>query len=763
MIRRYPSVGILTAVVLGITAADRLAVPSWVWFVLLLAGAGATVCWMLRQRLALVALSVGVAACALSAFHFSSRYVDSGTDDLGRTASLKEVFRVYGRVSDWPDLRSDRTEIKVAVDSVCGPDARRVRGVLLVKIAEATTALQRGDRVEFQARIYPLPATAGSDFDYGRYLNLRGVRGIVYLPTALSVRVDHCAGFGWFGLVDRLREAISETLQSTLSPQSAALAAGFLIGETRDIPPDVYAMFRDSGTLHLLAVSGSNVALVLVFFLILMRPLGLSYRSRSAVLLGVIVLFAGLCYGEPSVIRASVMAALVIFARLLGRVYDLNNVIGLAALLILVVDPAQLYDVGFQLSFVIAWGLIFIVPRLTPLFRGLHGRWWYRIGIFPLLVVLVAQVCSTPIIAFYFKRIPLISIPANLLVVPAVSAAVLGILVLLFATLVLPLLGAWIGSLVDLWLHLLVHALTLFGGPQMPVIVADPVWSGGTGAALVVMAYVLLALAVWSLSSRTARRLALVVLVLFVNAALSMGLLQTRQDATAELDVQRVPGGTACVIRQPSDQIADLVITGLQRVSYPIDERILEPMLRTGGVERLRRVFVLEADYAALDDVLRLVRRFAADSLFVAGGLRASIDDILREDSLLGADMPAIREFSGRPSSGVSDGYYVSAGLVRLSSHGQHVLFAWDPPDELPADWPLPSQTVLVVGGAWVGDRESGSRPGYATVVCSRIAQPDDKEYEDEELGAHLIPAPDVIDLSRVGRYHLVLRNSLSN
>ena len=126
-----------------------------------------------------------------------------------------------------------------------------------------------------------------------------------FLPTLLSVQVDKRPAVGLLAAVDEVRTWIRSAMEEHLSPTGSALARGFLIGETRDIPPDIYGMFRDSGTLHVLAVSGSNVALVLLFFIWVLRPFWLKPSTRAIILLVVIALFAGLSYGDPSVIRAS--------------------------------------------------------------------------------------------------------------------------------------------------------------------------------------------------------------------------------------------------------------------------------------------------------------------------------------------------------------------------------------------------------------------------------------------------------------------------
>jgi hypothetical protein len=124
---------------------------------------------------------------------------------------------------------------------------------------------------------------------------------------------------------------------------------------------------------------------------------------------------------------------------------------------------------------------------------------------------------------------------------------------------------------------------------------------------------------------------------------------------------------------------------------------------------------------------------------------------------------PAISEFSGRLSHDSSDGYSLASGFLRLSVGGQQILFAADDPGEVIPDWLSAGETVLVLGGAWADDLEVDRRRDFASVICSRIEQTNEKEYADQELGVYQIPSPEIVDLSRVGRYHLDLRNSLSN
>ncbi|MBN1212455.1 MAG: ComEC/Rec2 family competence protein, partial [candidate division Zixibacteria bacterium] len=598
MFRKYPGHFLLVYTVAGIFAADRWHPPAWLLFLVCLASALSGLVVFNRRLKIIAVLLFGLALGAFAAFHFSLCCYDPGPYHLSSIVSETETYHLFGRVADWPDLKEARTEIKISLDSVVSDRPHRVNGAVLLKIEDTTTALQRGDLVSFIGRVYQVSAEKGHDgFDYHRYLNMRGVFGIVYLPTALDIRVNRRPEKGFYQLTDKLRKAVKDSFRRNLSPRAAALANGFLIGETRDIPGDIFQMFRDSGTFHLLAVSGSNVALVLLFFLIVLRPFSLGRGARTAALAVVIPVFCALSYGEPSVVRASVMAVLVLAARFFQRRYDLNHIIALTALIILLADPAQLFDVGFQLSFVTAWGLIYFTPRLSERFKPYHSKRWYRWLVLPVMISLVAQVCSTPVILYYFERVPALSVLANLIIVPLVSVGVLGLLVLLTADLILPLLGQWVGSLVDIVLNLVVEILKILGGENIPVFKSAGFIRSDIAFLGILIFFLLLVLVVRAQTVKSLRRVVFILLLIFLNIGLFYSAAFGDRSDCMKLDMIKIPGGVAGIIKQNRQNRGDLIITDILDRDYPVEEKILKPFLERAGIERLDRIFLLTAPY----------------------------------------------------------------------------------------------------------------------------------------------------------------------
>ncbi len=628
MIRKSPGMFLLVWVVLGIVLADLFR-PEAEWLLPVAVAAALAGLLGLRKAPSLAIFGLALSLAAYSACSFALKHYDLGPGHLEKHYIPGETYECYGEVDDWPLLTPTGTRITIALDSLRqGERTSSVTGGLLLNVHEATTALQRGDRVIFQTRMYDLPRGSWpDDFDYRRFLSLRGVFAIAYLDNLIPVRINDENRWAAWVLVDRLRHSIVASFQRHLSERAAALASGFLIGETRHIPPDIYEMFRASGTLHLLAVSGSNVALVVLFVIVLLRPLRLDRRWRAVVLLMVIAVFDLLCYAEPSVMRASIMAVLVILAGLVGRRHNLNNIIALAALTILLVDPAQLYSVGFQLSFLTAWGLILVVSRMHGwIHKRLRRRWLFWLTA-PLVVTVVAQIASAPVLAFYFQQLPLISPLANLVIVPLVSLAVIGSIGLLTVDLVLPILSPWVGPVLEQLMGLILMAVRGFGGDHVPLLA-----TGQPSPALTVFLYVLMVMAVLAITRPRLRRWTAIATVITILLVVGGSLMKAVPDDTVrEYFVFRSPGGMAALRTEPGSPLADLIVLDARAQRYPLEERFLVPALTAVAADRLGWLIIVEADYAALDDLLRLAQKHEADSVGLADHLyQACLDQSLQ-------------------------------------------------------------------------------------------------------------------------------------
>ncbi len=779
MIRLFPGPFVLLFVIAGIMLGDITHASSWLFLFLSILSFVIGIYSAYRRRLKAATMALAVCIGSAAGFEFSSGTYDLGPHHVARIIREPQVYQVFGKVSDWPDIRSTYTDVRIELDSIRGDFGRKVTGAILLKVTDTTTALQRGDAVEFVGRIYPLKGSDDSRGDYQRRLALRGIFGTAYLPTLLDVRVDRRSSYGLVHQADRLRESIKESLQRNLSVESAALACGFLIGETRDIPAEIYTRFRDTGTLHLLAISGSNVALLLLVVSVLLRPFGTSRVTRSILLLAVVLVFSLICYGEPSVIRASLMATLVILARLVGRRYDLNNIIGLTALLILLVQPGQLFDVGFQLSFATAWGLIFIVPKVAPLlgsfvgnpsrqvdnadpqgmsrYRLLFRSRWLSWTLLSLVVSFVAQVSSAPIIIYYFRAIPLISPLANLLVVPMVSLSVIGLQLILVANLIWPTLGLFIGSLVDPLIRATLRVANAMGEQQWGVVRLESHADRLIELFAVFCALALPALLALAISNKRFRRISVIAFCVMLNAGLFVAAESVVKGSAPFVHIASVPGGVLATVSTAAGEPADCILTGLVGKEYPVDQRVLLPILSERKVTDLGRLFVLSVSYDAVDELFNLSERLRVDTLYIRSELRPMIEDALAADSTRREQTLSVCYFGDRSESTQHAGYYLSNSAIRLHTAGRDFQFVSKiGSHEFP---PVEGRgAVMVIGGPWqpsATDWLDARKAGYDLVVCSRIIQYHPPNIDRNDPYPDRVAPDYVYDLDRRGNLTL--------
>ena len=265
-------------------------------------------------------------------------------------------------------------------------------------------------------------------FDYRAYLARQDVVGIIDAKGLL--RIGAQGGFLPLRWIEALRirtERVIDDIYTkkggTVEPSlHAQLLKGILLGKRSDLPTETLDLFRNSGTFHVLAVSGLHVGLIAMFCYFGFSLFRLPQKMLCLLTITAVLIYACLIGFRPSVFRASLMAILFLFATLIDRDADLFNLLAFAALVLLLLNPEQLWDVGFQLSFVAVASIVYFVPKMEgPLrrlwedednsssqdstsiltrFRNATVKWL----VLSYLVTLAAQIGTTPWIAYHFFR-----------------------------------------------------------------------------------------------------------------------------------------------------------------------------------------------------------------------------------------------------------------------------------------------------------------------------------------------------------------------
>ncbi|MDQ4075733.1 MAG: DNA internalization-related competence protein ComEC/Rec2 [Chloroflexota bacterium] len=363
-----------------------------------------------------LALTLGSARSAAHRPHFD--HIDLATyNDLGRAT-------VQGTIVKYPETRGTYTRYEVVASRLWDAKSsswKRVEGHFLVTLAPHP-AYEYGDLLELSGDLVTPPVL--DDFDYRAFLAHKGIYSL--LRNAHGTLVESGQGSPLFHVLFNFRKRAEKAVQQLLPEPYASLMSGILLGIESGIPTTVMEAFNETGTTHILIISGSNLALIATLFLSLGRRL-FGERWGSLLAIVAIILYTLLVGGDPPVVRAAIMGIVAVFALLMRREGVALNTLALTVLLMTAWQPGQLYDIGFQLSVLATLGLILFVPPLTSMVDSVLMRLdvaerhrGHALGLLSdaILITLAAQIITTPLIVGTFGRFSIIALLSNLLILP---------------------------------------------------------------------------------------------------------------------------------------------------------------------------------------------------------------------------------------------------------------------------------------------------------------------------------------------------------
>ncbi|MDQ4149263.1 MAG: DNA internalization-related competence protein ComEC/Rec2 [Actinomycetota bacterium] len=299
-----------------------------------------------------------------------------------------------------------------------GHRGHQLTGKVALRFFGPRPGLHLGDRVRVEGKLKQLDLTDSYDASLFR-------RGVVARGTASAsdILLVRSSSNPVVSFSNHFRRKIDEAAATSLRPPESGVALGLVIGDERRTPDEVREDFRASGLAHLTAVSGANVAIVLAALTVLMQALRFSRRVQIAVGLAAIFVFAVVTRWEPSVMRASVTAALALAAFYFGRLTNPAQALTFAFAALLAFEPNLLWSIGFQLSFAATAGILWLTPLIVRRLEGLPAAVAEVVS-----VAAAAQAAVFPLIALHFGRISVVALAANLLAFPLVPpATVLGL------------------------------------------------------------------------------------------------------------------------------------------------------------------------------------------------------------------------------------------------------------------------------------------------------------------------------------------------
>ena len=316
----------------------------------------------------------------------------------------------------------------------------------------------------YKAEIYLNKVKANAQdfgFDYQKYLGRKQIYFQGYAPNSFQVAEKEN-----LTLSEKIKQKRLEVLQNIdqakLSEKSKEFTKGIILADRTEMDRETVEDFSKSGLVHILAISGSHMAIIFWLILLLLKPIfPANFRNVPIVISLIFIwLFAIFIDFGSSVIRSCIMITAYYFYVLLQRKPDLLHAMAISGLAILIFDTNQLFDVGFQLSFIAVFGIFWLnEPILKYLPKPKNTVQNFLVNV--VSISIAAQVATLPLVIYYFHQYSLISVIANLVVIPFSEV------IIIFALLMTILLGfgfdiSWLNTLYDSGVQLVLKVIHFF-------------------------------------------------------------------------------------------------------------------------------------------------------------------------------------------------------------------------------------------------------------------------------------------------------------
>lgn len=616
-----------------------------------------------------------------------------------------EDVRLVGKVLRPLVTRDAYTEAYAQAEYLLSPAGERVEinGQVQLRLP-LDASWDYGDRLRLEGRL-EIPGVAGGP-SYAGYLARFGVDAVMAFPQVRYVGTGEINPL--LTVLYAFRAHGLDTLHRLYANPEAALLAGILLGDESGLSADRKVAYNDSGLRHIIAISGFNITIIAA---LLLAVFGRWFGARRGAWLAVvgIALYTILVGADAAVLRAAVMGGLAVLARQVGRRQFALNTLAFTAAIMALFNPLLLWDVGFQLSFAATLGILLYADRMSArahawLQARVDPEWLARLS--PILtelviITLAAQITTLPLLLYHFQRLSLVSLPANLLVLPAQPALmVLAGSSVLIGMLLLPAgqVLAWVAWPLAAYSNRMAEVFASLPGAAYPIAPFDLIW-------LVLLYLVLFAFTLgWEwLRSRLPRpQPALLGAVL---AALSISLWSVAlnaPDGRLQLTLLDVGTGEALLLRTPEGR--NLLINGGPSALDLADElgRSQPPFQR-----QLDWLVVAGVRQEQLAGLINSLERLAPANVAWAGEVQASYAAEQLHGRLNDLDFEVQVLQTGQRFD-LGSGAYLE--VLGSGSRGAVLLLAWDDfrallplgldfdlLDEMDQGWPLGPIDLLLL------------------------------------------------------------------
>lgn len=375
-----------------------------------------------------------------SAFESAYWFDDRNNKEHYSHYTTQSKQRFIAQINDIPVENKNSTKLSVSIKQIEDNDQwHSVNGKTIIYVKNDSlhhSMFQLGDEVFFDAQFsYPNEPQNPFEFDYKTYLQRKNIFHVVFAKKNETVVLNNVASKFNFNTIGTSIKANTVRIlrESGLSKEAFSICAALLVGYDDEIDKGILQSFSHSGTLHILSVSGMHTGVlygILIYIFSLFDRQDKYKKLKCAIVIACLTLFIFITGLSPSVLRAALMLALVLIGKTFYRQGNAYNTLLLSAFILLLMNPYLLLDVGFLLSYLAVFGIMYLYPILNNFYfiENKILRWAWSLT----LMSLSATVFTLPITLYYFHQFPVWFVFSNLLIIPLSTGLMIASAVLLF-------------------------------------------------------------------------------------------------------------------------------------------------------------------------------------------------------------------------------------------------------------------------------------------------------------------------------------------
>ncbi len=599
--------------------------------------------WRSCAALLVAMIFAGITLAQVDAFYYPADHVAHFATDTPRLAQIelhidqppRVLANSFGQYRSLPPKQVTLASV-TRIKTWAGWE--KCEGQVLVQISQPHPRLAAGQTIRALGLLQrPGPAMNPGQFDWSKYYRDQRILASLQIQQAANIEIVTAADPG---LLARLRERTRQLLAMGFPAERSldhALLRALLVGDSDPELRDVQDQFKQTGTSHHLSISGMHVAVLSGLMLLFCRLLRIAPRWTLLIVASFVLVYGSIAMPSPPVMRAVVMSLAIAAGLLLRRRIDSIQILAVAAILMLVYHPMDLFNARFQLGFGTVLGLILFTRRAIESFRQWRGDYLDPDFREPTLLVrasrktdhwlttafgagLVAWLVSIPLIAYHFGQLNPWAIPAGIVLGPVVVLALMGGFAKVILTLAWPSgagAWAWIATQPIAWTRHLVGWLALLPKSNVPL-PAPPVW--------LMLAYYA-GLAVFLIPSRRPKwQLALrflppglCLLAIFLPLATGRAT-QIVPQHSMRLTLLAIGAGQTAVIQTPSDRT--FMIDAGSMTQTDMVRKCIGPFLRSAGQREIDSIFLTHGDYDHISAVSDVVSAYDVHDVFTSPRFR---------------------------------------------------------------------------------------------------------------------------------------------